>query len=50
MQVKKNMTISQETIDYVQALAKKENRSYSNMIETIIKRYEALIEVTITLK
>lgn len=50
MQVRKNLTLEQATIDYVQALAKKENRSYSNMVETIIQRYEALIEVTITLK
>lgn len=37
--VMKGINIKVENVEYVEKLAKKENRNFSNMLDTIIERY-----------
>lgn len=37
--VMKGINIKTENAEYVEKLAKKENRNFSNMLDTIIERY-----------
>jgi len=42
MRKPKTITLSDEVISYIKELCKLEHRNFSNMVETVIKRYKKI--------